>query len=216
MSEPVRVSAQKCVDEVRSLLWTNVGIIRNGKEILRGPAAAQCTSSGLPARSLQSISRGAQYSGSRQDHHAMRARAAGEPRRPLSLRFPLERRSRTRQAFVCLQGRSGFLRVDSFQQSVLSIQFSVFSSQPLSLSSFPGADLRQFHRRLAPLGQRLQACKIETVVMQAREFTGLPHRCWRATVSRSTWSMQAHQDASGRKTDVCECSGCKSCTPLAC
>jgi L-aspartate oxidase len=31
-SEPVRVSAQECVDEVRSLLWTNVGIIRNGKE----------------------------------------------------------------------------------------------------------------------------------------------------------------------------------------
>jgi L-aspartate oxidase len=32
VSEPVRVSAQKCVDEVRSLLWHSVGIIRNGKE----------------------------------------------------------------------------------------------------------------------------------------------------------------------------------------
>jgi L-aspartate oxidase len=31
-SEPVRVSTQKCVDEVRSILWHNVGIIRSGKE----------------------------------------------------------------------------------------------------------------------------------------------------------------------------------------
>jgi len=31
-TEPVRVSAQKCVEEVRSILWSNVGIIRNGKE----------------------------------------------------------------------------------------------------------------------------------------------------------------------------------------
>jgi len=30
--DPVRIAAQKCVDEVRSVLWTNVGIIRNGKE----------------------------------------------------------------------------------------------------------------------------------------------------------------------------------------
>jgi len=30
--EPVRLSAQKCVDEVRTMLWTHVGIIRNGKE----------------------------------------------------------------------------------------------------------------------------------------------------------------------------------------
>ena len=30
--EPVRVSAQKCIDEVRSTLWSNVGIIRNGQE----------------------------------------------------------------------------------------------------------------------------------------------------------------------------------------
>jgi L-aspartate oxidase len=31
-AEPVRVSAQECVDDVRSLLWHNVGIIRNGRE----------------------------------------------------------------------------------------------------------------------------------------------------------------------------------------
>jgi L-aspartate oxidase len=31
-AEPVRVSPQECVEEVRSLLWHNVGIIRNGRE----------------------------------------------------------------------------------------------------------------------------------------------------------------------------------------
>jgi len=31
-AEPVQVSTQECVDAVRSLLWHNVGIIRNGKE----------------------------------------------------------------------------------------------------------------------------------------------------------------------------------------
>jgi L-aspartate oxidase len=34
--EPIRVSAKKCVDEVRSILWNNVGIIRNAKETCDG------------------------------------------------------------------------------------------------------------------------------------------------------------------------------------